>query len=265
MRIHYKIIATDYYIELCQKGVRGRRKACAFLMYSMDSELSNYTSERFCAKAWNVSPSTAHEWILDFDKELDLFEAARSLKRDEHKSYVKKQTEQIEQSKSSKASSNTDDVGGEYKELTEQIEQSKSSKDILIYNINNTLRKRFAEDFFLIYRINNGKFTGKREDAIEAYMQIKNFTPSQILIALHAYKNDEEKLVGASKFINDMVYLDYITIKIKIKIDGTFTNGLYDSSKNIFTSDNNKQYSLTSERIIEKLSTNELEILREVA
>ena len=264
MRIHYKIIANDYYVELCQKGLKGRKKACAFLMYAMDGELGNYMSERFCAKVWGVSPSTAHGWIKDFDKELDLFEAARVLKRNDHKSYVKNQAEQIEQSKPSKTTSSVNAVDEVWVSEAEQIEQSKSSKDILIYNINNTLRKKIAEDFFFIYRINNAKYTGERNKAIEAYMSVENATPNQLLVALHAYSKYEDKRVGAYKFISDMVYLDYMKIRMNIKIDEKFVDGLYDSYTKIFTDDRGNKYSLTSDRIIEKLSSGELEIVREV-
>jgi len=261
IRTSYRIIATDYYIELCQKGVRGRKKGAAFLSYAMDGELGNYNSERFYAEAWSVSPSTAHEWIRDFNEELELFESARWLKRKDQERYVKNLTEQIEQSKSSKSSTSKARPHGKEEKQAEQIEQSKSSKDILIDNNN----RRLAEDFFMIYRINNGKYTGRKDDAVKAYLDTKGFTHNQLLFALMAYKESGEKMVGAAKFLNDKVYLDYIKIRLKAFVEGVWISGEYDSTRNIFVSDDRKEYMLTPERMTEKFANRELEFEMDAA
>ncbi len=265
MRIHYKLVATDYYIELCNKGLRGRRKAGAFLMYSMDGELGNYHTFRFYADAWNISVSTAHEWIKDFNKELDLFEAARSLKRADHKRFTLEKTEQIEQSKSSKPSTHKARPQRKAETVTEQTEQSKSNEDILIDNNNTRTRKKFAEDFFFVYRINNGKYTGKRNEAIEAYLSVTNANTNQLLLALHAYKASGEQMVGAEKFLKDMIYLDYMKINMRVFISGTWIMGEYDSSEDMFVDDTSKSYTLTPQRMTEKFAKGELEFIGEVA
>ena len=83
MRMNYKLIPTDYYEELCNKGFKAAKKADAFISYATNGELGYYHSERYYAKRWEVSPSTAHDWIKTFDHEIDLWAAHWQLKNND--------------------------------------------------------------------------------------------------------------------------------------------------------------------------------------
>jgi len=265
MRIHYAIIATDYYTELCNRGVRGRRKAMAFVTYALDGELGNYHSERFYAEGWRVSPSTAHEWIKEFDAELDRFEAARSFKRSEHKRYVKNLTEQIEQTKPSKPSTSKARLQRECKEPTEQIEQSKSSKDLLINDddIRDVeMKKKCFNDLYMIYRINT-KYAGSKEDAYVEYMKLNHIEHKELVMAIVLYLHDREveKKYNLANFLRNKIYLNYIDKRIRVKHEGEWIVGMYDSDREVLTDEFGNNYKLTPARVAEKFGNGEIEFI----
>jgi hypothetical protein len=252
----------DYTQELKSKGLNGRRKAMAFKDYLEDVEMGDFNSERFYAEAWRVSKTTARNWVLEFREEIDRFLGYWQLKNHEHYSYIKKQSDQYDQTHMTKETPTNNGVRGHCDNQHDQHDQTHMTKAFNISNNNN----RLAEDFFNIYRLNNGKFTGNRQDAIYEYINLdESIEHKQLLFALSAYKQSGEQMVGAAKFLRDKVYLSWMLVRTSVLIDGVWIDGNYDSKKEIFTDDNNKPYRLDVGRMTEKIGKSEIKFLREVA
>lgn len=245
MRMNYKLIPTDYYEELCNKGIKAAKKAEAFLSYCINGELGHYHAVRYYSKRWDVSTSTAHGWIKDFDKEIDLWASHWQLKNNQHYSSVKN--------------------------LTEQTEHSHPNKAFNINN-NNISDERLFEDLFLIYA-QNYNFPGKKSEAYEAYLKVKETATydqfkKAIFFYLHDPKhnfNQQAKLYNAKNFFKEGAYYSYIPKHISIKIDDQWITGVYDTDTYIFTASTGEPSRLPDEVFKKKFANGELEFIREVA
>lgn len=145
-RMSYRSYPTDYIQSLKQeRGLRGRKKARAFMEYFDDMEHGEHNSETFYAKSWEVSRSTAHEWIKEFYNEIELFFNHWTLKNTTHYTYAKKSTEQ----QPSKTSTHEAQNLGVCKNPAEQQPRE-------VFNINNNNNKGvsfFDAAFEDMYRI----------------------------------------------------------------------------------------------------------------
>ncbi|PZP12006.1 MAG: hypothetical protein DI602_10405, partial [Aliarcobacter butzleri] len=82
LRTHTIPLPTDYVSELRNQGKR--KKSRCFIEYFYDMEVGEHNSYRFYGKSWEVSKTTADRWIREFNNALEIFDAARELKRKVH-------------------------------------------------------------------------------------------------------------------------------------------------------------------------------------
>jgi len=265
MRMNYKTYPTDYIQELNRKGIRGRKKARAFMEYWNDMECGEHHSERFYADSWEVSRSTAHEWIKEFKYEIDLFLNHWSLKNQQHYNYVKNSTEQNEQTKPSKTSGKETHNKGDFDNSTEQNEQTKPSKVFNIYDDNNYIGgDKYFDDLFFIYRLNT-KFAGKKSEAYQAYLTIKDkVSYEQLKRAIMLYLHDPniDKKYNFKNFLENEVFYSYIPKRVKININGEWKIGTYNDENHTFIADDGFAGVLLPEKLAEKFAQGELEFVR---
>ncbi len=271
MRMNYKLIPTDYYEELCNKGIKTAKKAEAFLSYCINGELGHYHAVRYYSKRWDVSTSTAHGWIRDFDHEIDLWASHWQLKNNQHYGSVKKLTEQTEHLHPNKPNSSMNEYSGVLCDTPEQTEHLHPNKALNINN-NNISNESLFEDLFFIYA-QNYNFPGKKSEAYEAYLKVKETATydqfkKAIFFYLHDPKhnfNQQAKLYNAKNFFKEGAYYSYIPKHINIKVDGTWISGIYDTDTYIFTASNGEHSRLPDDVFKKKFSNGELEFIREVA
>ena len=271
MRMNYLKLPTDYVVELKKKGVDGRRKAMAFTDYVDDAERGDHNSVRFYAKAWNIGVATSHRWIEDFKKEIDLFIAHWELRNHQHYSFAKKEVEHLEHLERNKRNTETSSHSDTSLKEVEHLEHLERNKALNINN-NNISDERLFEDLFFIYA-QNYKFPGKKSEALEAYLKIKDTATHEqfkkaIFFYLHDPKhnfNQEARLYNAKNFFKEGAYYTYIPKYINIKIDDEWISGVYDTDTFVFTSSAGDQSRLPDEVFKKKFAAGELEFIREVA
>jgi len=262
MRLNYKTYPTDYIQQLKMKrGVRGRKKARAFMEYWDDMEHGDHNSIRFYATSWEISSSTAHSWINEFDKEIDLFLAHWSIKNRQHYNYAQSQAEQ----QPNETNTHKTQYLGELKEGTEH----QPNKVFNIYNNKdqvNFFDKDF-EDMYLRCRF-SCKFTGNKELAYQEY--IKNhlhISYNDMAYAYMLHANDPRingKTYNLTNFMKQQAYLNYLNPQIKIKKDGKLIVGYYDQEKSTVITDDNIKYTISKERFTKMLALGEIIITKKM-
>jgi hypothetical protein len=122
------------------------------------------------------------------------------------------------------------------------------------------------QSFYFIYRQFN-RYAGNRNDAYESYKNVDDVSFKSLDVAAILYLKDQsvEKKVGAKRFLDDKIYLNYIDMNIEVLIDGSWVHGVYDTDKEVFISDHGKEYLFKASRFAEKLSEGEVRFVREVA
>ncbi|WP_281950263.1 hypothetical protein [Nitrosophilus kaiyonis] len=246
--MNYKTYPVDYINELRAAGKR--KKSMAFMDYWHDLEMGEYNAERFYAKSWNVSPSTAHEWIKEFKDEIDKFLAHWQLKNEQHYNNVKKLSEQ----KSSKLSREKARKLGEVKNTAEQ----QSSEVFNIYTTTNKeqleLNRKF-EDLIFIYQTNGGKVIRDKETYeafIKAMEDIKDINLLKASSIRHLHDN-REKPAWLRNFLENMIYRRYLTPVYEIKRKTDYVTGKYNKELNRFETLTNEYIELdnsTFERLM---------------
>ena len=261
MRMNYRIYPVDYVEELNKKGLNGAKKAMAFLSYWHCIEMGDYHSTRFHAKKWGVSPSTGHTWMKEFDDEIDLFRAHWDIKKQASDNNIKKLNEQNERSQSSKSSSYIDDESGICELPAEQIEQTQSSKEL---NINNNINSAngYFQGFYFLYRQFN-KYAGSKNECEQAFANVDDADYKSLSIAAVLYLKDQsiDKKVGAKKFLENKIYLNYLDMNIRVFVGGQWLSGIYDPDNEVFIDADNKSYKLTAMKLAEKMEREEIQIM----
>ena len=267
MRMNYRTYPTDYVNELNKKGIRGRKKARAFMEYWNDMEYGEFFSIGFYARSWDVSKSTAHEWIKEFNDEIDLFLNHWTLKNKQHYNSVQKQTERIERSQPNESNAQEARNYGDFEKSTERIERSQPNEVFNIYDDNNIGRMQFDKhfgDLFFLYRMNT-KYGGKKEEAYKEWLKIKDLIDiDQLKRAAILYLHDPhiEKKYNLANFLKNEVYLSYMPKRIKIKIKGEWKVGTYDDKEQVFFADDGYKGLLPPERLAELFAKGDLEFVR---
>ena len=82
LRTHTVPLPTDYVSQLRNQGKR--KKSRCFIEYFYDIEVGEHNSYSFYAKSWEVGKGTAYRWVEEFNEALEIFDAARELKRKVH-------------------------------------------------------------------------------------------------------------------------------------------------------------------------------------
>lgn len=265
-RMNYITIPIDYVREL--KNLGKRDKARAFMEYFDDMDVQAVNSFSFYAQSWNVSKSTAHEWIKEFKHEIERFFSYWLIKNSQHYSSVQKSTERLPND------SRTIDT------LKSPIESSfkKSSRTLTerlpneVFNLNNRDNARVNfydkafEDMYLRARRFN-KFAGNKEEAYKEYMNNHtHISHSDMAHAYMTYINDPKangKIFNLTNFMKNNVYVSYLNPRLQVLKDGKMLEGWYDQSKSTLTTDN-ETLILTKERFIEMVTKGEIIILNKM-
>jgi len=255
MRQNYKIYPIDYIQELKNQGKR--KKSRCFLEYWDDMEQSEHNSFGFYAKSWEVSKSTAHGYIKEFNDEIERFLAHWTIRNNQHYSYVKNQAER--QPNETNAS----------KDLKSGIQTSHIERlPNKALNINNNKSNVFLDKNFL--RLYNRyrelyKFAGDRDKAYEEYLTIKDSIDTNIFLeAIIKYLTDKEidgKYFNFANFIKEGVYLSYMPKRLEIRREDGVLKGLFSKEAETFITDDGKEMKLTIERFNELHSSGNLKFI----
>jgi len=266
-RMNYKMYPVDYVEELNRKGLKGRRKAMAFMSYWHDMQMDEINSVRFYAECWQISKSSAMRWIQEFRDEIERFFAFWSLKNDTHYKSVKKNL----------GHQRTGDESQELPKKRENLNIEKTKwdterdKEFNIYDddrdavkISNKDRAKF-NDLYFIYRMNT-KYAGKKEEALKEYLKIKDEVSHDKLIrAAVLYLRDPNisKKYNLTNFLKNEIYLSYIPKKMRLKINGEWIEGEYKDNEQMFVGDNGFKGVLVPQRLAELFANKELEFIKE--
>lgn len=224
MRINYKTYPTDYVQELnSSRGTRGRKKSRAFMEYWNDMEHGEHNSYGFYAQSWEVSKSTAHEWIKEFMHEIELFLSHWDLRNKQHYTYAQNQTErQGNETNGSKVRNY-----GSCEEVGERLPNE------VLNNINNNTQKSFLfdknyNDLYFVYS-HNTRFVGKKQDAYDAFSRT-DINIDLLKLACMKYLHDDavDRPVGIKKFLESELYLPYLPKFMKVKGGDEWYEGIYD-------------------------------------
>ncbi|AZV46872.1 hypothetical protein C3L23_06170 [Nautilia sp. PV-1] len=266
-RMNYRIYPIDYVEELKQKGVKGRRKAMAFMSYSHDMQMDEVNSIRFYAELWEIPKSTAMDWIKEFRDEIERFYAFWPLKNETHyKSVRKKIGHSPDKIRPADIPLNRD-----YEQMSRTDDGLVSDKEFNIYDddrdavkISNKDRAKFNNLYF-IYRMNT-KYAGKKEEALKEYLKIKDEVSYDKLIrAAVLYLRDPNisKKYNLTNFLKNEIYLSYIPKRMRLKINGEWIEGEYKDDEQMFVGDNGFKGVLVPQRLAELFANKELEFIKE--
>lgn len=275
LRTHTIPLPTDYVSELRNQGKR--KKSRCFIEYFYDVEVGEHNSYSFYAKSWEVGKGTSHRWIQEFNQSLEIFDAARELKRKVHyQKAIKEESGEL----SIKSSGTIGTIG------VERLEHNKEPIISGLQEFNGTIGTNAMEPSFNY--INNKKENvffdkdfyrfiseiklviknvGNIEDIYDSYLKVKDLIDLPTLSKIYReYTNETktERKVGLSKFLSDLMYLSYCKPYIIVENDGTFISGTYDKDKEILVT-KDKNYGLTLSRYSELNAENRIKVIKYVS
>ena len=287
MRNAYIRVPIEYKNELKNKGLR--LKSMAFSDYYEDFLRGEKNSVRFYAEAWGVSKSNAHNWIREFDREIERFEIYWELKNKPQDNYAKNQGgQQLDSAGTKKESESpqfTDVTKTGWTEGGQQLDKDYNSTIIISGDAKTPppqetpkSKKAFTEDrefdkYYQELRLVGKMFVGNREDAYNAYKQVKHFIGIKVLTyAYKAYIREIQQIDGSmtqgfAKFILNDLYLPYLPNRIRYfaKSVNKEIIGNYDFENETLEIDGNGKASMPHDLFLEKLKANEIEFVLEVA
>ena len=260
MRMNYKTYPTDYVQELnTNRGVQGRKKSRAFMEYWNDMEFGEHNSYGFYAKSWDVSKSTAHSWIDEFMKEIELFLRHWDVRNRQHYSYAKKSTERQPNETNAYKAQN---IGS-----CQQQQERQPNEAFNLNNNNNKAKWYFSPEFNDLYFIYgaNTKYKGKKEEAFDVFKDM-DIDVSLLKLAAMRYLHDpdtQNRRYNLTNFLKNEIYLSYLPKKIRITINGVTRVGTYDDKTMLFTSETDKFVGqLSAARLLELYESKALEFLK---
>lgn len=266
LRMGYINIPIDYIREL--KNSAKRDKARAFMEYFDDMDSNSVNAFSFYAKGWNVSKSTAHDWIKEFKYEIEKFYAHWMIKNSHHYSSAKNLTERQQNDNRTNECFKTP-IQSAQNEISRTIEERQPNEAFNIYGVDYT-RKRVNffdakfEDLFMRARICNKK-VGSKEEAYYEYMSNhQHVNHNDIAYAYMVYANDPQingKVFNLVNFLKNQVYMSYLMPRIRVFKDGEVFEGWYEKDKNLLTTDSNGYWEVTPERFNELVAKGEISIL----
>jgi hypothetical protein len=268
-KIYYQFLPVpmEYIKEL--KNAGKRKKARAFFEYFDDIELEEDNSTTFYAKSWEVSKSTAWEWVQEFANVTDNIQALRKLKTDRHNTFAKKSAERLPRSKRKKeASQSTENTTSQ--ENSREAAEKQAREGIRSISIgNNSSSVLFYdagfEDMFFGCRISNKK-VGKKEEIYQEYQQHKHINHKNMRFAYLCYLSDRQaakndRYFGLVNFMKNQVYLNYLNARVKIELGDKVVEGVYDKEAGKLIN-GDEFYTLTHERFIELMKNDKITLLR---
>lgn len=228
--------------------------------YWDDMEHGDHNSIRFYATSWGTSSSTAHSWINEFNKEIDIFLSHWTIKNRQHYNYAQNPTEhQPNKTNTHQAHS----LG--------QMINSTEHQPNEVFNINNnTAFQQFDKDFEDMYfRCRySSKYTGNKELAYQEYMaNHQHISHSDMAYAYMLHANDPKtngKTYNLTNFMKQQAYLNYLNPQIKIKKDGKLIVGYYDQENGTVITDDNIKYTIDKERFTKMLALGEIAITKKM-
>lgn len=274
LRTHTIPLPTDYVSELRNQG--SRKKSRCFIEYFYDMEVGEHNSYGFYAKSWEVGKATAHRWIKEFNEALEIFDAARELKR---KTHYKKAVENNSVSLCPKNNGTNGTI------LTERLEINQDTKILSVEDIDGTNGTNVVEQSFININNNKNAFldkdfyrfiseiklsvknVGNINDIYQSYLKIKEQIDLNTLSKVYReYSNEtkSDRKVGLSKFIDDLMYLSYCKPYIVVNVDESYIHGCYDKEKELLITQD-KNYGLTMDRYSELNADNKIKIIKYVA
>jgi hypothetical protein len=259
MRMNYKTYPTDYVQELkYSRGEKGRKKARAFMEYWDDMEHGEHNAIRFYAKSWDVSSSTSHGWIEEFDKEIDLFLAHWSLRNKQHYTYAKNSTEHL--------ANKTNSYKAQYIGVCEDEAEQQPNKALNSYDEEKkrgwVFDKKFNDLFFIYAR--NGSFAGKKEEAYEEFIRVDIDIDLLKLSAVKYLRDTNIKnKYNLANFLKNEMYIKYMPKRIKLTLDGVQRVGVYDDDTKLFRSESDSFVGQMSPvRLVQLFEAGALEFLK---
>jgi len=259
MRMNYKTYPTDYVQQLkYERGDKGRKKARAFMEYWDDMEHGEHNSIRFYAKSWDVSSSTSHGWIDEFNKEIDLFLSHWDLRNQRHYNSAKNSTEHLSNKTNTYKSQN---IGNVRHGTEQQPNEALNSYDD-VKKTDWVFDKHF-NDLFFIYA-SNAEHVGKKEDA---YVLFVNVGIDINLLKLSAVKylrdTSISKKYNLANFLKNEMYIKYMPKKIKLTIESVERVGVYDEKTGLFRSEVDSFVGqISPARLIQLFESGALEFVR---
>ena len=254
-------VPTEYLYKLKKTN---KNKYHAFLEWLMTNEeiefglLEKMPLLSYLSKSWGMwerdkcvkpkSSKTVRNWIKEFEEVMERFKANWALDRWQHSAETKKRDKKIVQNKSvkkqstqqvhtdytDKPSSNNYIVGiGESGVHTEYI-GSTPSENIYDDDGGKKILLEFEELFFF-YRAFNGKYAGKKLEALEAYKEWRKTHPDFSLdelkraIKLYMFDNEIVKKNGFKSFFLNELYFSYVDKRVFYKHGNTWIKSIWNS------------------------------------
>ena len=278
LKTHTIAVPSDYVSELRNKG--NRKKSRAFIEYFYDIEVGEHNSYGFYAKSWEVSKSTAHSWVEDFNKALETYDAAKELKRITHyKKAIENPIKKDDEEYSNFSSRTNRTIKNERIEhlqkpivtdlqensRTNQTTQAEQSFNIINNNKDNAFLDKEFYKFISEIKMSI-KNIGNIEDIYQAYKKVKDLIDLKTLSKIYREYSSETKSdrkVGLSKFLDDLIYLSYCNPYIELENDGSYIVGTWDKNKGVLIS-KDKNYGLSIERYSELNNENRIKVIKYV-
>ena len=279
LRTHTVALPTDYVSEQRNKGKR--KKSRCFIEYFYDIEVGEHNSYSFYAKSWEVSKSTAFEWVKEFNEALEIFDAARELKRITHyekaiKKPIKRDGGELcHKFNRTNRTTTTERLEHQQEPYLSVLQENSRTIGTLeterSFNIiNNNKEDSFLDKEFyqFISEIKMSiKNVGNIDDIYKSYLKIKDLLDLGTLSKIYReYSNEtkSERKVGLAKFLDDLIYLSYCNPYIELENDGSILAGVWDKEKEIFIT-KDKNYGLSSSRYSELNNENKIKVINYVS
>ena len=274
LRTHTIALPVDYVSELRNAGKR--KKSRCFIEYFYDMEVGEHNSYSFYAKSWEVGKGTAYRWIEDFNKALEIFDAARELKRKIHyqKSTKKDDAHLCPKSSGTNGTIEVERMEHHQEPILSEVQKNDGTNGTtgveLSFNIinNNKDGEFINKDFYkFISEIKMAiKNVGNIDDIYKSYLKVKDLIDLKTLSKIYRdYSNEvnSDRKVGLSKFLDDLIYLSYCKPYIVVENDGSFISGIWNKDKEVLFS-KDKNYGLTVNRFSELNSEDRIKIIKYV-
>lgn len=261
----------DYWEALQNKGREGRLKANAFSVFFLDKERGNSNSARFYAETWGVGKSAVNNWIKEFKKEIDRFDAYWYLKN------LNKTARQYSSAKNQGGQSGQLEVDiknalelldiGVLKNGGGHLEDKQVDKDIINKEevVEGAIAKEFEKVFFMYSNFSNR--LGDRTKAFNAYKKIRDeIKLEDLLSTISKYLTDSsvKGFYNLEKFLNSKIFLSYFDREMKVLNGGEWIVGRYDAKRNVLYTDE-AEYPFTASALASKMAKNEIEFVGRVA
>lgn len=274
LRTHTIPLPTDYVSEL--RNQAKRKKSRCFIEYFYDVEVGEHNSYSFYAKSWEVGKGTAYRWVQEFNEALEIFDAARELRRKVHyqKAIKKDDGELHPKSNGTNGTNEVERLEHHQEPIISTIQKSSgtigtNAMERSFNIINNNKEDSFLDKDFSLF-INEIKMAiknvGNIDDIYKSYLKVKDLIDLKTLSKIYReYSNEtkSERKVGLSKFLDDLIYLSYCNPYIELDNDGSILNGVWNKNKEIFIT-KDKNYGLPISRYSELINENKIKVINYV-